>query len=255
MRASGRPAERDRACAWLSGRRERSLSGCHKCSTPVAKRPSLRRTPVRMSRTNRSESSRPQPVKARVEAVDPLKIVAKERHVAAAGALPTPPAELAQGTERQRDQGRDAVDDRRASVAPAAVASRQVSGSRPSARMRSRQCGRQQHPVAGDETARLGEPAVGRDEIRPRDAVAVEEDAVAAGARRGSRGCGSRRARKPRSSCQTCRSGARACAPSRSSTTRAVAGREPSSATMISKSRSVCRDSERSTASSASSRL
>ncbi len=61
-------------------------------------------------------------------------------------------------------------------------------------------------------------------------------------------------ARKPRSSCQTwVRNTPRGCL--QLSTSAAVAGPEPSSATTTSKRRSVCRESERSTASSASARL
>ena len=48
----------------LPSRPERSASRCHRCSTPVAKRPSLRRTPARIRRMKMSESSRPHPVKA-----------------------------------------------------------------------------------------------------------------------------------------------------------------------------------------------
>ncbi len=48
--------------AWFAGNCERSFGGCHKCNTPVANRPSLRRTPACRRRTTRSESSRPQPV-------------------------------------------------------------------------------------------------------------------------------------------------------------------------------------------------
>src|SRR6516164_1258305 len=42
----------------------RSFHGCHRWITPVANRPSLRRTPARSRRTTRSESSKPQPTKA-----------------------------------------------------------------------------------------------------------------------------------------------------------------------------------------------
>ena len=38
----------------------------------------------------------------------------------------------------------------------------------------------QQDPVAGDEPARFGQPPMGRNEVLPRDAVAVQEDAVVA---------------------------------------------------------------------------
>ena len=43
-----------------------------------------------------------------------------------------------------------------------------------------RQFGREQDAVAGDEPAALGETAMGGDEIRPRDAIAVEENDIVA---------------------------------------------------------------------------
>src|SRR5260370_35059435 len=46
----------------------------------------------------------------RIEAVDPFEIVAKASHIAAAGALPAPPAKLAQGTKRKHEQGSDSID-------------------------------------------------------------------------------------------------------------------------------------------------
>ena len=111
---------------------------------------------------------------------------------------------------------------------------------------------REQHAVAGDEPAALGKPPVQRDEVRPHDAVAVEKHAVVA-ARPSSARLRISAARKPRCSCQTWTSGT----PMRGfqrSISAAVAGPEPSSATTISKRRSRCAASERSTASSASSR-
>src|SRR4029077_4901938 len=42
----------------------------------------------------------------------------------------------------------------------------------------------QQHPVSADTVTRLAKPAVRRAEIRPRDAIAVEKDQVAARTRR-----------------------------------------------------------------------
>ena len=41
----------------------------------------------------------------RIEAIDPFEIISKASHIAAAGTLPAPPAELAQGTKRKRDAG------------------------------------------------------------------------------------------------------------------------------------------------------
>ena len=65
---------------------------------------------------------------------------------------------------------------------------------------------RQQHAVAADETARLRERAMRRDEIRPRNAIAVEKDAIGAGARR-DRAIADFGEPKAASSCQTCLSG------------------------------------------------
>ena len=45
------------------------------------------------------------------------------------------------------------------------------------------QCLSQQSPIAGDEPAGFGEPPMGRDEIRPREAVAVEEHDIFAARR------------------------------------------------------------------------
>ena len=42
---------------------------------------------------------------------------------------------------------------------------------------------RQQYAVAADEEALFGKPAMSRDEVRPRDAVAVEEDKIVPAAR------------------------------------------------------------------------
>src|SRR5580704_4718646 len=47
---------------------------------------------------------------SRIEAVDPLEVLAKERHVAAARAHPALPAALAQRPQRQPDQRSDAID-------------------------------------------------------------------------------------------------------------------------------------------------
>ena len=113
---------------------------------------------------------------------------------------------------------------------------------------------RQQYAVAADEEALFGKPAMSRDEVRPRDAVAVEErqdtpPLLATNARfRISASL------KPRSACQTCLS----VTPSfdlHASITSRVAEPDPSSATTTSKRLSLCRESERSVASSASGRL
>src|SRR5215467_1858849 len=166
----------------------------------------------------------------RIEAVDLVEIGAPERHVAAARATPAARAEIAQIAERQAEQRLQPVD-------PAPGALGDPAGKAPLLGLEAvvqdalRQFARQQNPIAGDEPAGLGEPAMGGDEVGPRDAVAVEEDAVAAGARpdRAVADLGEAKA--------------------------AVAVPEPSSATRSSKPRSVWRDSERSTAASASSRL
>ena len=59
-----RPAMMSASWRSLASRPERSASRCHRCRTPVANRPSLRRTPARIRRMKISESSRPQPLKA-----------------------------------------------------------------------------------------------------------------------------------------------------------------------------------------------
>ena len=188
-----------------------------------------------------------------VEAVDPLEIGAPDREVAGARAAPAPAAQAPQRAERQMPERRQAVD-------AAARALRQPLRQAPAlgreffAQHARGQRGRQQHAVAGDEPARLGETPVRGDEIRLHEAVAVEENDVARRARQGSRGCGFRRRGSRDPPARRDRGGGRPCRCQRSSNA-AVGGPDPSSATITSKSPSVWPASERSTASSASSRL
>src|ERR1019366_872322 len=98
-------------------------------------------------------------------------------HVGAAGPLPAPPAKLAQGTERKRDQGSDSID-------VPAPALRQKMSEPPAFRLESAgqdaiaQCSRQQNSIAGHEIPGRGEPTMGGDIVRPCHAVAIEEDAI-----------------------------------------------------------------------------
>ena len=61
-RACGRRRDCPTACARSRRAATRSSSACHRCKTPVANTPSLRRTPACSRRTMISESSLPQPL-------------------------------------------------------------------------------------------------------------------------------------------------------------------------------------------------
>src|SRR4029077_3909914 len=95
---------------------------------------------------------------------------------------PVIPAQLAQRPERQREERREAFDLLGTPRTPPI-------GKGPTFRLEFflqnslRKRPRQQKPVAGHEPATLGQRAVRRDEIGPRDAIAVEEDAIIAGRR------------------------------------------------------------------------
>src|SRR5712691_4616217 len=116
-----------------------------------------------------------------VETVDLVEVAAPERHVAAARAAPALGTELAQAVEPQIEQRREAID-----VAARAlgdpVGKTPMLGLEPFDQDALGQLARQQDAVAGDEPAGLGETAMGGHEVAPRDAVAVEKDAIAAGA-------------------------------------------------------------------------
>ena len=189
-----------------------------------------------------------------VEAVDAVEIGAPDREIAGARAAPGASAQPAQRPERQMQQRRQPVDAAAQAFAPANAPKLQLSGVSFSRSTLRRQFRRQQNAVAGDEAARFGQTAMRGDEIRPRDAVAVEEDAVGAarGEDRAVADLGGAEAAVlvP----DVIEAAADLAFPGFDQSPRSPA-REPSSATITSKSASLCRASERSTASSASSRL
>src|SRR5258707_13027702 len=117
----------------------------------------------------------------RIETIDPFEVLAEATRIATAGVLPTSRFELAQGTKREPEQGRYSVE-------VSAPKSCQEVFEPPGFRLESAgkhapgEGGRQQHPIAGYEISRLGEPAMGGDKIRPCDTVAIKEDAIIAGA-------------------------------------------------------------------------
>ena len=159
---------------------ERSASGCHRCSTPVAKAPSLRRTPACSSRTSRSESSLPQPLKLASKPSTRSRSARQTARLQERAPSQACGRSLAQRPERQAQHRREAIE-------PAAEPLPEPVARCPSVRVRAaapappRSSLRQQRAIAGDEPAGLGEPSMGGDEIRPRQAVAVEEhDIVAA---------------------------------------------------------------------------
>src|ERR1700674_261470 len=120
-------------------------------------------------------------VEAGVEAVDLFEVGAPERHVAAAGTAPAARHQLAHEAEPKRDQRREAVE-----IAPRAMdhPARKAPQFRlqPLTEDAVGQFPRQQDAGAGDEPAGLGEAAMRRHEVAPRDAVAVEKYDVGAGA-------------------------------------------------------------------------
>ena len=65
---------------------------------------------MRISRTKRSESSRPQPLKAASKPSTAIEIAAPDRQIAGARAAPAREPQLAQRSERQRISGASAVD-------------------------------------------------------------------------------------------------------------------------------------------------
>src|ERR1700736_7007922 len=93
----------------------------------------------------------------RIEAIDPVEVIAKASHVAGAGTLPAPPPELAQGTKRKSEQGSDPID-----VPPPALRQKMLEPPafrlEPAREHALAQCGRQQNPIAGHEKRRFGKP-------------------------------------------------------------------------------------------------
>src|SRR5947208_12011257 len=115
---------------------------------------------------------------AGLESVDAFEVSAVKGEVAAAHALPFAGETLAQGSKRQAYQRQHAID----------VAARTLQGPGAEApAFRFKIPGenifgerlRQQHAIAANEESRLGESPMRRDEIRPRDAIAVEKNDIA----------------------------------------------------------------------------
>src|ERR1017187_248291 len=114
-----------------------------------------------------------------VETIDAIEIGPPDGEIARARAAPGTLAQPTQRPERQPQQRRQAID-------PAARTLGDPAGYAPAFRRQvlaqnfGGQLARQQDAIAGDETARLRQPAVDRNKVPAHDAVAVEEDAVAA---------------------------------------------------------------------------
>ena len=117
-----------------------------------------------------------------VKAVDTVEVAAPDREIAGSRALPGVAAQPAQRSERQVQQRRQSVD---AAAQPLNHPSVKAPGFRRQSvpQYFGGECRGQENAVAGHEPARRGKPAVGSDEIRPHDAIAVEEDAVDAARR------------------------------------------------------------------------
>ena len=169
--------------ARLAGSCARSASGCHRCSTPVAKRPSLRATPARIMRMTMSESSRPQPMNC------VSKPSTRSRSARKNAKLPprTPSHSLALRL-RSGPSGR-LISGSRRFTSPRArrraqSAKLQVSGSRFLRKIFSVSACDSSTRLPPTKWPRLGKPPMRGDEIRPRDAVAVDENEIAARARR-----------------------------------------------------------------------
>src|ERR1044072_1163937 len=118
----------------------------------------------------------PPAVVARIEPVDAVEIGACDREIACARALPALRFGLAQRPERKIQRGPRTVDAaaaherREAPLLGLELAREYVSGQRL----------RQQDAIARDEPAGLGERTVPRNEVIARNAIAVEENAIAA---------------------------------------------------------------------------
>ena len=108
---------------------------------------------------------------------------ARHREIAGLRALPAFAVELAQRPERQPQRRHQPIDAAARAAARSRAAKFHSSAASPCGEHGIGQFARQQNAVAGDEPARLGEPAMRGDEIGARQAIAVEEDAEFAGAR------------------------------------------------------------------------
>ena len=117
-----------------------------------------------------------------IEAVDAIEVGAPDREIAGARALPGPWPELAQRTERQLQHRREPIESALHSRADPVRQSEDFDlGAL--AQHRFGHALRQERAVAGDKPATLGEAPVHGDEIRTRQAIAVEEHAIIAMAR------------------------------------------------------------------------
>src|SRR2546423_2767142 len=113
------------------------------------------------------------------KSVDSIEIGAEEGEIPTAHAVPLIRETLAQRSKRQAQQRQQAID-----VAACAFhgpsAKTPAFGFEISCENAFRQPLRQQHAIAANKKTRLGKPAMRRDEIGPRQAVAVEENQIAA---------------------------------------------------------------------------
>ena len=164
----------------FSGSRDRSASACHKCKTPVAMRPSLRRTPARIRRTRRSESSRPQLAKP---PSNPSTAMRSERQMPRL--QPCAPRQSRRRNWRSGPSGsaRSGASRlislaRRARHQSAKV---QLSGSSFSFRIRSESARDNSSRLPVTNQPRLASARCAATKFGSRDAIAVEEDAIIAG--------------------------------------------------------------------------
>src|SRR5262249_13933948 len=118
----------------------------------------------------------------RIETVDVIEIAPPHREIAGSRAPPGLGPELAQRAERQRQHRRQPVDLALAAQADPFRQAEQLD----LAPFRQRPLGefaRHQDTIAGHEPTRLGKAAVHGNEVGPRNAIAVEEDAIIPAAR------------------------------------------------------------------------
>src|SRR5258708_1019686 len=124
------------------------------------------------------------PAPAAERGVEPahfLEVRPPERHVAAARAAPAPRRQLAHPAKPQVQQRRQAIElTARARQQPPRKPPR--FGLKPLMKHTVRQLPRHQNARTCDEPARLGDTAMRRHEIGPRDAIAVEKEHICAGA-------------------------------------------------------------------------
>src|SRR5262249_19963583 len=115
----------------------------------------------------------------RFEAVHPIKVAPPDREIARARPAPRVRPQLAQRAKRQRQEGRQPVDLALPAQRQPVAQTQELDRARLSEDLIG-ELTRHQDAVAGHEPSRLGEPAVDRDEARPRDAIAVQKHAIRA---------------------------------------------------------------------------